>query len=94
MLDRQPELKSAAYLSNRQGLKIIKELMCKIFTDLTQGTIKVLHDSQAGHKCERQALVRPSFSESEVEGGGTTMDNPSKIQSMDWGGATVVLSQP
>jgi hypothetical protein len=54
MLDTQPVLKCQRLI---------------FLIGLTQGTIKVLDDPQAGHKGERQALVRPSFSEPDVEVG-------------------------
>jgi hypothetical protein len=69
VLNRQLELKSEQLiLIGKASVKIIKEIMYKIFTSLTQGTIKVLDDPQAGPKGERGALVRSSFSESDVEG--------------------------
>jgi hypothetical protein len=52
VLDRLPQLRGQRLilLIDRDSLKIVKETSYKIFTGLTQGTIKILSDPEAGPK--------------------------------------------
>jgi hypothetical protein len=52
VLEKLPELKGQKliFLRDRDSFKIIKETSCKIFTGLTQGTIKILSDPEVGLK--------------------------------------------
>jgi hypothetical protein len=61
VLDRQPEPKGQRLilLIDRDSLTVIKGTGYKIFTGLTQGTVKVLRDPEAGPQKEQVAASSP-----------------------------------
>jgi hypothetical protein len=82
VLHSQPELKGQwlVLAVDWDSMKVIKETRYKIYTALTQGTIKFLSDPEKRPKGEGGGpLVSPSSSESDVNG-GDTMDNLSETQ--------------
>jgi hypothetical protein len=70
VLDRQPELKGQRLilLIDRDSFKTIKVMGYKIFTRLTQGTVKVLRDPEEAPKQEEGAATNPASSRSVSEG--------------------------
>jgi hypothetical protein len=90
VLDRQPELKGQRLilLVDWDSHTVIKETGYKIFTGLTQGTIKVLRYPEAGLQQEGAARS-PASTESVASGEQTAMPPPpppTRLRLLNGGG--------
>jgi hypothetical protein len=81
VLDRQSEPKGQQHIIFRdwEAIRVIRETWYKIFIGLIQEIIKVLGVPEVGHKVREKSLESPPFVGSDIEGGRTIMDTPSKI---------------
>jgi hypothetical protein len=60
------------------SFKVIKDTSCKIFAGLTQGTVKVLSNPEAGLSCEEGVVMSLGCPGYVVEEGWTTRATPSE----------------
>jgi hypothetical protein len=88
VLDRLPEPKSPRLilLIYWDSLTVIKETGYKIFTGLTQGTIKVLRDPEAGPQEEEVAASSPKSTESGSRGERAAMPPSPRTKIAEHGG--------
>jgi hypothetical protein len=82
ILDKQPEPKGQRLILHidQDSFLAIKRTGFKIFTGLSQGTVKILKDLKAQHQKEERAVLNIASSESVSEGEGNGTPTPSDDQ--------------
>jgi hypothetical protein len=95
VLDRQPELKGQKLilLIDWDSHTAIKETGYDVFTRLTQGTVKVLRDPEAGPQEEEGATMSPVSSGSVSKEKRTVTSTPSGTRIAEWRRATEVVGE-
>jgi hypothetical protein len=82
ILDKQSEPKGQRLilLIDQDSLSAIKRIGYKVFTGLSQGTVKVLEDLEAQYQKEEAPVLNTASSESVSEGEGDGIPTPSDDQ--------------
>jgi hypothetical protein len=82
ILDKQPEPKGQRpiLLIDWDPFSAIKRTRHKIYTGLSQGTVKILKDPEAQHQKEEGVVLNTASSESVSEGEGDDIHTPSDDQ--------------
>jgi hypothetical protein len=95
VLDRQPEPKGQRLilLIDWDSLRVMKETRYKIFTGLTQGTVKVLRDPAAGSQEEEAAASSPASTESGSRGERAAMPPSPETKIAEWKRATKMVGE-
>jgi hypothetical protein len=80
VLDRLPELKDQRLILLTEWDSFKNNQGDKISTGLTQGTIKVLSDPEAGSKCEEEAIIGLAIQDLLSRREGILMATPFKTK--------------